>query len=632
MAKFGFVFKLLGYHIPLFEGKSDFGFVEMNEYVYYNITLNDTANVTSVTIRLEAISGVLSFLTSRMYEEPTFQDIFLNGSDIVYVWNGTATYYGDFDKPFYVGIMGETEGLYRIGTTVGRNENLPSNYFLLSDEVINEFKVADSTPLLLKYSPHSIPYAIAIWPRPPCLSYGPSLPLALNCSSTIPYLLSTPVFINISNSSANTTYRIYISEGEFELTNENPLFIQCQDSCYENVLVEVRNGTERVIHSGAGRLINQATKEEVYNGVLDVACEGNQTTCEVKLIARLDYGGEMTLTLESSDILELTYWTSSITLNSLPKRLFYKLPKETSTVINIDSKGAVLKVASKLQILDSTYTNLLELEFSEDYDEEDVDPFQRTSMIEVSEKEAREMGCFLPTSYCVLTLEIDLDEEYEYSQDFVKNGVVYISAASGTYGLYENIRTRRFSSNSINYFEYRSNQQKNVTVVISPVSNCHPEMLYSDQEGEFATKDKYTLKSDKNLTVYNTSHVVVGVKTEGICVYDLILLTNEANYTFMVEGMPQKIYIPAKSSVYLLYNARNADPFQIQSTSQNIEICASPLAYGSSPNTNLPTPSTSTYHSLTAPLSIAPNSTSNYVIRLYNNYSYPVIPNVMVKV
>jgi hypothetical protein len=52
-SSYSFVFKLNGYHIRLFEDNSDMGFVELNQYVFYNITLQNATDAQSVTIRLE---------------------------------------------------------------------------------------------------------------------------------------------------------------------------------------------------------------------------------------------------------------------------------------------------------------------------------------------------------------------------------------------------------------------------------------------------------------------------------------------------------------------------------------------------------------------------------------------------
>jgi hypothetical protein len=92
----------------------------MNEYVFYNITIDNATDITSVQIRIEEISGTLSFLTSQNYTEPTFAQLFEKDSDVVYIWNGTATYYNNLSQPIYVGVLGETQGMYRISYTVNR--------------------------------------------------------------------------------------------------------------------------------------------------------------------------------------------------------------------------------------------------------------------------------------------------------------------------------------------------------------------------------------------------------------------------------------------------------------------------------------------------------------------------------
>ncbi len=89
--------------------------------IFYNISIKDPTNVTSVTIRVETVSGSMSVCSSQMYDQPTFEDIWKNDSDVLYLWNGTATYWNQLDKPIYVSIMGESEGLYRISYVVGRN-------------------------------------------------------------------------------------------------------------------------------------------------------------------------------------------------------------------------------------------------------------------------------------------------------------------------------------------------------------------------------------------------------------------------------------------------------------------------------------------------------------------------------
>jgi hypothetical protein len=67
--------------------------VELNQYVFYDIILDNATDVISVQIRVEDISGILTFLTSQMFTEPTFDKIYEKDSDIKYVWNGTVNYY-----------------------------------------------------------------------------------------------------------------------------------------------------------------------------------------------------------------------------------------------------------------------------------------------------------------------------------------------------------------------------------------------------------------------------------------------------------------------------------------------------------------------------------------------------------
>jgi hypothetical protein len=67
----------------------------------------------------------------------------------------------------------------------------------------------------------------------------------------------------------------------------------------------------------------------------------------------------MILSLESSQTQQLGARITTLTLSSLPKRLYYKLPKFTSSVISIDSRGAVLMIAPRVQLLNSSYSNLL---------------------------------------------------------------------------------------------------------------------------------------------------------------------------------------------------------------------------------------------------------------------------------
>ena len=63
------------------------------------------------------------------------------------------------------------------------------------------------------------------------------------------------------------------------------------------------------------------------------------------MIAKMEYAGEMTIALESDNIVEVGWWAIPLSLQSLPRRLYYRLPSNRTSVLNIDSRAAVLKIA-----------------------------------------------------------------------------------------------------------------------------------------------------------------------------------------------------------------------------------------------------------------------------------------------
>lgn len=121
------------------------------------------------------------------------------------------------------------------------------------------------------------------------------------------------------------------------------------------------------------------------------------------------------------------------------------------------------------------------------------------------------MGCNQPKALCVLTVTIALDGEYEYSQDFLSNGVAYVSASSWAFYLQENINVRRIAMEEVQYFEWFSNTEKDVTVLLTPLTTCSPTMLYTSEMDEFPTMDSYEKISRRNISISNASHVVIGV-------------------------------------------------------------------------------------------------------------------------
>lgn len=56
-SQFSFVYRASGYRMKLDDGSVDIGFISMNEYIYYNLTLTNTTNVKSVTIKVVEYSG-----------------------------------------------------------------------------------------------------------------------------------------------------------------------------------------------------------------------------------------------------------------------------------------------------------------------------------------------------------------------------------------------------------------------------------------------------------------------------------------------------------------------------------------------------------------------------------------------
>ena len=183
------------------------------------------------------------------------------------------------------------------------------------------------------------------------------------------------------------------------------------------------------------------------------------------------------------------------------------------------------------------------------------------------------------------------------------------------------------------YFEYFNNVEKDVTVLLTPLTTCRPTMIYTSNHDEYPTLDNYEKISNRNISVSNASHLVIGVVAEEeLCLYDIILLTDTHGMQFLVQGVPQRVSIPAKGTTYLLYNSRSNEPFEIQSTHTTLKIFVNGVPYGANPMNYLPGPGTaqSKYSSQDAPLLITPNNTANYIIALDNEHSLPIESNVMV--
>ena len=271
-SQFSFIFKALGYKTILDEGIVDTGFVSMNQYVYYNLTLTNPVNVTSVTLKLVKYSGDVVMVTSQSTESPIIDDVFTG--DAIMAWNNVITYSESLDQPIYVGVFGQSEAVYKIVVNVDREQNTPSSYTTLEDQVTNDFTTITSSPLLVKYTPHINPYYISFYPsQPSCISFGNTLPLSPTCMD-LPESFSGPIFLNIT-SIPSTSIKITVSTDIFLLSESNPLFLTCDDDCYEDIQLSITNFSQRIIHSGYGTVYYNATNTTLNNGALNITCPNN---------------------------------------------------------------------------------------------------------------------------------------------------------------------------------------------------------------------------------------------------------------------------------------------------------------------------------------------------------------------
>ena len=71
----------------------------------------------------------------------------------------------------------------------------------------------------------------------------------------------------------------------------------------------------------------------------------------------------MIVSIASSDITEISWYPTAISLSKLPKKLVYLLPKDTPSVITIVSRVASVDIYANIEMLDSTFTNSLNLSY-----------------------------------------------------------------------------------------------------------------------------------------------------------------------------------------------------------------------------------------------------------------------------
>lgn len=101
------------------------------------------------------------------------------------------------------------------------------------------------------------------------------------------------------------------------------------------------------MHSGYGRIYAKDGNQSVNNGLLNLTCPNNQTVCVVTIFAEL-YWGEMIVSVSTDQIAEISWYPQPVSLNSLPKKLVYKLPKGVPSVITIVSKIASLDLYANI--------------------------------------------------------------------------------------------------------------------------------------------------------------------------------------------------------------------------------------------------------------------------------------------
>jgi hypothetical protein len=167
--------------------------------------------------------------------------------------------------------MGNTECIYHIQFVMNISANIPAAYLDMVEEGQNDYTITSSTPfILLKYVSHIIPYTIKFDPYPSCIKYGNELPLPTNCTapSQMPQTFrDSVVYFNISENlptqKAIFKFSVYINSGFYQLTQDKPILISCEQPCYQliNVIVKPPNAT--ILHSGIGHIEAMNTTRDV---------------------------------------------------------------------------------------------------------------------------------------------------------------------------------------------------------------------------------------------------------------------------------------------------------------------------------------------------------------------------------
>lgn len=150
----------------------------------------------------------------------------------------------------------------------------------------------------------------------------------------------------------------------------------------------------------------------------------------------------MIVSLASDDISRISWYPQPVSLQNLPKKLVYKLPKGVPTVITIISKIASVDLYANIQMMDREKSHQLALTYPNktSYDfKVQSDFFKRTSTLEITAALQTELGCFSDNGYCVLAMTVFLNDHCRYAH-IVEDEIFVISASSYTMTLQENVK------------------------------------------------------------------------------------------------------------------------------------------------------------------------------------------------
>ena len=214
------------------------------------------------------------------------------------------------NESIYIGVLGDAESIYHLQFVLDTDANVPARYLSLSENAQNDFIISEDTPyVLLKYASHIIPYSIVFSPEPSCISFGSSLPLSDSspCNNAdLPQKFTDPViYFNVSQLQLKSAFKfsVYVNSGNYLLSEDKPLLIGCDTSCYETVVVNIEKGSTeaKIMHSGTGSIsLLPGNTQTTKNDVLTLECPA--PPCSYTLNASISsyFGGSMEVSYLSS--------------------------------------------------------------------------------------------------------------------------------------------------------------------------------------------------------------------------------------------------------------------------------------------------------------------------------------------